>query len=358
MNIVVMREPGDETRVALSPSSVKAYLAMDFKVLLEFGIGKSAGWSDEAYLLAGATLIENQDELLNMANILLSVNAPSIELIKKLNQGTLVITQVDYNYLDQLTSACKKCGIHLFILNHLPRITRAQSMDVLSSQSNLAGYRAVLLASYHFSSVIPMMMTAAGVILPAKVLVLGTGVAGLQAIATAKRLGAEVYAFDVRTATKEQVESLGAEFIEVDTTENLETQGGYAVDASDSYKKLQAQKIEEYAKISDIVISTALIPGQKSPLLLPTDTVKQMKPGSVIVDLGGNCQLTVKNEIVRQYGVIIIGQTNLAGQVPTTASELFSNNVFKVVSYIWDSENQIVKFDLEDPIIQQSLIQG
>lgn len=244
-------------------------------------------------------------------------------------------------------------------MNLIPRISRAQSMDSLSSQANLAGYRAVLEACSQFHRAIPMMMTAAGMIQPAKVLILGAGVAGLQAIATAKRLGAVVYAFDVRRAAKEQVESLGAEFIEVSQNEDSETKGGYASEMSEEYKKLQAELIDQYAKLADIVISTALIPGKKAPVLLYKKTVEQMKPGSVIVDLatsrGGNCEVSAPDKTIKHGEITVIGFSNMAGLVPTTASELYANNLVHLIDALAPTPPEIT-LNPNDEIIQQAVL--
>lgn len=244
-------------------------------------------------------------------------------------------------------------------MNLIPRISRAQSMDSLSSQANLAGYRAVLEGVAHFNRAIPMMMTAAGMIHPAKVLILGAGVAGLQAIATAKRLGAVVYAFDVRRAAKEQVESLGAEFIEVSTNEDSETSGGYAREMSDEYKKQQAELIHQYAKQADIVVTTALIPGRPAPVLITKETVNQMKPGSVIVDIatsrGGNCELSQRDEVIHHQGVTLVGYSNLAGFIPATASELYANNVINLLKLLVTSPDALT-FNAEDDIVKQATL--
>lgn len=244
-------------------------------------------------------------------------------------------------------------------MNLIPRISRAQSMDSLSSQSNLAGYRAVLEACTQFHRAIPMMMTAAGMIQPAKILILGAGVAGLQAIATAKRLGAVVYAFDVRRAAKEQVESLGAEFIEVSQNEDSETKSGYASEVSDEYKQLQAELIDKYAKLADIVISTALIPGKKAPILLYRKTIEQMKPGSIVVDLatsrGGNCELSMLDKTIKHGEVTIIGLSNMAGLVAATASELYANNLVHLVNLLAPTPPELT-LNPDDEIIQQATL--
>ena len=275
-------------------------------------------------------------KLLTQANVLLCVNEPSPTNIEGLAQKSLLIGHIDNNPEIPLIQWALEHQITVLSMNLIPRLSRAQSMDSLSSQANLAGYRAVLEAVNTYQRAIPMMMTAAGMIQPAKILILGAGVAGLQAIATAKRLGGVIYAFDVRRAAKEQVESLGAEFIEVAQEQDAETKGGYASEMSEEYKKLQAELIDQYAKIADIIVSTALIPGRPAPILLRKETVDQMKPGSVIVDLatsrGGNCEVSEQDKTVRYNGVTIIGNSNMAGLVPATASELYANNLVHLIN--------------------------
>ena len=290
---------------------------------------------------------------------MLCINEPSPQNLEGLAKDALVIGHIDNNTQGDLIRWCLEKSISLASMNLIPRISRAQSMDSLSSQANLAGYRAVLEAVNTFHRAIPMMMTAAGMIQPAKVLILGAGVAGLQAIATAKRLGAVVYAFDVRRAAKEQVESLGAEFIEVAQDQDAETKGGYASEMSEEYKQQQAALIDQYAKMVDIVISTALIPGRPAPLLLHKNTVEQMKPGSVIVDLatsrGGNCEVSVLDQVIKHQEITIIGLSNMAGLVPTTASELYSNNLVHLVNLLASKDTDIT-FNPEDEIIQQAIL--
>nr|WP_232220476.1 NAD(P) transhydrogenase subunit alpha [Legionella tunisiensis] len=273
--------------------------------------------------------------------------------------ASLLIGPLDNEQEGKLLTWCCQEKVSAFSMNLIPRISRAQSMDSLSSQANLAGYRAVLEGVNHFNRAIPMMMTAAGMIHPAKILILGAGVAGLQAIATAKRLGAVVYAFDVRRAAKEQVESLGAEFIEV-SEEDSETSGGYAGETSEDYKRQQAELIDQYAKQSDIVVSTALIPGRKAPILLTKKTVEEMKPGSVIVDLatarGGNCELSKRDKITKHGEVTLIGYSNVAGLVPATASELYATNLVNLIRLLLSSTPPELTFNREDEIIKQALL--
>lgn len=317
-----------------------------------------SSFRNQDYEQVGAHISDNKKDILAKANILLFVNEPDPKDLEGLSPGTIVIGHIDNDPQSQLISWCKEKKITLCSMNLIPRISRAQSMDSLSSQANLAGYRAVLEASTQFHRALPMMMTAAGMIQPAKVLILGAGVAGLQAIATAKRLGAVVYAFDVRRAAKEQVESLGAEFIEV-SQEQGETKGGYASEMSEEYKKLQAELIDKYATLSDIVISTALIPGRKAPILLSKNTIEHMKPGSVVVDLatarGGNCEVSVVDKTIKHGEVTIIGLSNLAGLVPATASELYANNLVHFINLLAPTPPEIT-LNPNDEIIQQAVL--
>lgn len=359
MIIAALNETDNETRVAITPSSVKHFINLGFKPHIEQGAGLKAGFKDHDYEQVGATIINNRMTLLQNTGILLCVGEPDQKDIVHLTTGSLIIGHFDKDKENAVVRGCLNKNLSLLSMNFIPRISRAQSMDSLSSQANLAGYRAILEAICHFKRAIPMMMTAAGMIHPAKILIIGAGVAGLQAIATAKRLGAVVYAFDVRKAAKEQVESLGAEFIEVSTDENMETSGGYASETSEEYKKQQAALINEYARKVDIIITTALIPGKKAPLLLNKQTAEEMKAGSVIVDLatsrGGNCEVSVQDKIIQYNEITIIGISNMAGLVPATASELYANNLLQLIKMLSSSPGEI-HFDSEDEIIQQALI--
>ena len=359
MIIVAMKEAGAETRVAITPAAVKLYIKLGFEVWCERGAGLLAGFDDTEYLEAGANIAKDKKSLLKHANILLCVNEPSPKTLTGLSSQSLLICPVDGLSSDALVKWCCNEQISLFSMNHIPRISRAQSIDSLSSQANLAGYRAVIEGVAHFNRAVPMMMTAAGMIHPAKVLVIGAGVAGLQAIATAKRLGAVVYAFDVRAAAKEQVQSLGAEFIEVDSAQDSETAGGYAKEMNDEYRRQQSALIDEYARLANIVICTALIPGKTAPILLTTETVEHMKPGSIIVDLatarGGNCELSVQDKIVQHGKVTIIGYSNMAGLVPATASELYANNLVNLIPLLTTSPPAF-NFKHDDEILRQALL--
>jgi H+-translocating NAD(P) transhydrogenase subunit alpha len=359
MNIAALNEGGIETRVAISPQSIKQFLKLDLEVLIESNAGKKAGFSDEDYKLAKAEIISSRKTILRDTSILVTIDEPFVEDISDLPPESLLITQIDDDEQHPTIKWCLKHRVSLFSMNLIPRISRAQSMDSLSSQANLAGYRAVIEGVRHFNRAVPMMMTAAGMIHPAKVLVLGAGVAGLQAIATAKRLGAVVYAFDVRRAAKEQVESLGAEFIEVSDEPDAETKSGYAGEVSDAYKHKQAALIDEYARIADIVISTALIPGRKAPILLKEDTVSGMKPGSVVVDLatskGGNCELSVADEVIKHKEVTIVGYSHLARLVAATASDLYAHNVANLLSLLIPTSGKL-EFNEEDDILKNALL--
>lgn len=357
MLIATLLAKDNETRVAITPNAAKHYIKSGFTVAIEKNAGIASGFSNKDYEQVGV-LIKEKESLLKEVNILLCINEPDLKDLDHLQSDTLIIGHLENNPESKLMKSCQKKQLTLFSMNLIPRISRAQSMDSLSSQANLAGYRAVLEASTHYHRAIPMMMTAAGMIQPAKILILGAGVAGLQAIATAKRLGAVVYVFDVRRAAKEQVESLGAEFIEVDQSQESETKGGYASEMSEEYKKRQAALIDDYAKLADIIITTALIPDRKAPVLLHQATIEQMKPGSVIVDLatsrGGNCELSVCDKIVTHHGITIIGFSNMAGFVPSTASDLYANNLLHLVNLI--APAAVISLNPEDEIIQQAVL--
>lgn len=363
MKIAVAKEtsPG-ESRVAITPDAVKKFRVLGVDVAVERGAGLASSISDEAFAEAGATIGLTVPETFANADIVLTVEMPSADVVNAIPEGTIVVGMLDP--LNKLTdfSPLNKRNIQGYAMEMLPRISRAQSMDVLSSQSNLAGYRAVIEAVAATSKTIPMMMTAAGTIPPAKVLVLGAGVAGLQAIATAKRLGAVVSAFDVRAAVKEQVMSLGAKFVEVPAAAGTgETKGGYAQEMDEDYKKRQEQAIADAIKVSDIVITTALIPGKPAPKLITEAMVQSMKPGSVIVDLaaasGGNCALTKADNVNKSYGVTIIGYTNLTSRAASDASPLYARNLFTFVSTLMmDKETKRLNVLWDDELIKGTLV--
>ncbi len=360
------RRPG-ETRVAASPDTVKKLIDLGLDVVVEKGAGQAAAMTDDAYKAAGATIAKDTKSALEKADIVLKVQRPTgsddkTDEVALLKEGAVLLCILNaYNdrpLLDQL--AARK--VATFGMEFVPRITRAQSMDVLSSQSNLAGYKSVLDAAAEFGRAFPMMMTAAGTIPPARVMIMGVGVAGLQAIATARRLGAIVSATDVRAATKEQAESLGATFVMVDSEEakQAETAGGYAKEMSDEYKKQQAALIAETLKKQDIAICTALIPGRKAPTLITEAMVKSMKPGSVIVDLaveqGGNCECSEPGKVVQKHGVTIVGHLNVPGRLPVDASALYAKNLLNFVTLLIDKETKALKIDLEDEIVKGTLV--
>ncbi len=359
MKIAVMREtePG-ETRAAATPETVKKFISLGADVAVEAGAGAGASMADADYEAIGATVAQSADKAAKGADLILKVRAPKVEEMRGLSKGQRVISIVSPHGNEKLLEAAASAGVDLFAMDLMPRITRAQSMDVLSSQSNLAGYKAVIDAAAAHGSAMPMMMTAAGTVAPAKVFVMGAGVAGLQAIATARRLGAVVSATDVRYAAKEQVESLGASFVTVDeeAMKEAETEGGYAKEMSDDFKARQAEFVAEHIKKQDMVITTALIPGRPAPKLVTADMVRAMAPGSVIVDLaseqGGNVELTKAGETVEVDGVTIIGHRNVPGRLPADASALYARNVYNFVSTFFDKDAGAFPSDWEDDIIK------
>jgi NAD(P) transhydrogenase subunit alpha len=359
------RQP-HERRVAASPETVKKLVQMGCEVFVEKEAGLAAYMLDRDYETAGAKIISDPQSLYKEANVILKVQKPllkgegEIDELALMKKGTVVVGILSAMTSPTHVSSYANAGITAIALEMVPRITRAQVMDVLSSQSNLAGYKAVLDAASEFGKIFPMMMTAAGTILPAKVLILGAGVAGLQAIATAKRLGAVVSAFDVRAATKEQVQSLGATFIEVENTGDAETSGGYAREMAEDYKRRQAELIHKTLKTMDIVISTALIPGKPAPVLITEEMVKEMKPGSVIVDLaveaGGNCPLSEAGKIVEKHGVKIVGHANMPSRLASDASALYARNTFNFFKLIFNETTKKLSLNFEDEIINASVI--
>ena len=349
-----------EKRIAITPDIIKKYISSGFEVFLSENYGKHLGIDDEEFLELGAKISKDENEILNNSEIIVQVGLLTDNKVSKLNANqTLIGVLNPFSNKEKLENLAKK-KINLFSLELLPRITRAQSMDILSSQANLAGYKAVIEAFANFGKAIPMMMTAAGTVPAAKVLVVGAGVAGLQAIATAKRMGAIVFATDVRSASKEQVESLGGKFLTVEGSENLETEGGYAKEASDEFKKKQEDLLRETLKKIDIVICTALIPGKKAPIIIKEDMIMNMQPGSVIYDLaaiqGGNTFLTKADNIVKKNGIKIMGESNILNKLPISASSLYAKNVFNFISNLIDKENKKIDINLEDEIIEKTLI--
>ena len=361
MKIVsVLENQNIEKRIAITPEIAKKYIALGFEISIVEKYGEHLGFKDSDYKELGVEISTNKSEVLKSADIIIQLGLFSDENILNLKENqTLVGVLNPYANKEKIENLAKK-NINVFSLEMLPRITRAQSMDILSSQANLAGYKAVIESFANFEKAIPMMMTAAGTIPAAKVLVVGAGVAGLQAIATAKRMGAIVFATDVRMASKEQVESLGGKFLTVEGAENLETEGGYAKEASDDFKKKQEELLSETLKKIDIVICTALIPGKKAPVIIKESMINNMNSGSIIYDLaaiqGGNTALTKVDEIVDRNGVKIMGESNILNKLPTSASNLYAKNVFNFVSNLYDKENNKININLEDEIIEKTLI--
>jgi NAD(P) transhydrogenase subunit alpha len=349
-----------EKRVSVTPESAKNIIGLGLKVYIEKGYALHLGINDDKYKNIGVEIKNSPSEVLNSSNLVTSVNCPSDDDISILKENTILIGMLNLSKNQNQISKIINKKIKPFSLELLPRITRAQSMDVLSSQSNLAGYRSVIDCVAEFEKAVPMMMTAAGTVPAAKVLVIGAGVAGLQAIATAKRLGAIVSATDVRAASKEQVESLGGKFLTVEQSEDMETSGGYAKEASEEYKKKQAEMMKEALKKNDIVICTALIPGKPAPRILTEDLVKLMKPGSIVYDLaaeqGGNSAFSEPGKINTVDGIKIIGSKSLMNSLPLTASSLYAKNLFSFIRNLYSKEKKDFNINLEDEIIEKSLI--
>ena len=349
-----------EKRIAVTPDAVKKYINLGFELSLQENYGVHLGIEDDTYKDAGAVILNNEKEIITNSDLIVQLGLPSEEKLSLIKSDQSIVGILNpYNNREKLESLAKK-KINLFSLEMLPRITRAQSMDVLSSQANLAGYKAVIESFANFEKAVPMMMTAAGTIPAAKVLVVGAGVAGLQAIATAKRMGAIVFATDVRTASKEQVESLGGKFLTVEGAENLETKGGYAKEATDDFKKKQEELLGETLKKIDILICTALIPGKKAPLIVKDNMINGMQSGSVIYDLaavqGGNTAFTQVDKVINKDGVKIMGELNILNKLPISASSLYAKNIFNFVANLYDKENKKININLEDEIIEKTLI--
>jgi NAD(P) transhydrogenase subunit alpha len=355
MIISFLRENDEyETRSMLLPEHVGSLTKLGFQVLISNDYAKALSLDDSAYVNAGAQ-VKPENEVTKQADVVIKISGKDLETFD-FKEGAIIITGFFDKQNEKYLTVKNNKKLEIFGLNYLPRITRAQAMDVLSSQSNLAGYKAVIDTAYEFSKALPMMMTAAGTITPAKYFVVGAGVAGLQAIATAKRLGAVVSATDVRLASKEQVESLGAKFVFVESDENLETEGGYAKEVSDDYKKKQEELMRQTVKNQDVVITTALIPGKKAPLIISEEMVLSMKPGSVICDLatsqGGNVAFSERDKVIEKNGVKIIGYSNYASRTAYSASGLLAKNIINFLSLLVDKETKSLKIDFEDEIIK------
>lgn len=353
-----------ETRVAATPETVKKLMAGGHhQVLVQTGAGMAASVPDADYTAAGASIVGSAAEVYSQSDIVLKVRAPQADEVALLKRGSILIGLLN-PYDTASIEVLAQSGVTGFSMERLPRITRAQAMDVLSSQANIAGYKAVITAADEYGRFMPMLMTAAGTVKAARVLILGVGVAGLQAIATAKRLGAVIEAFDVRPETRDQAESLGAKFIEVplsdEEREAQKSAGGYAREMSDDYKRRQGELIHERAKAADIVITTALIPGRPAPVLIKAETVEAMKQGSVIVDLaaeqGGNCPLTEKDKIVIKHGVRLVGWTNLPAMLAADSSALYARNLLNFINLLVDPKTGVLNLNREDEIIAGSLL--
>lgn len=362
VKVAITAEGADEPRVAVSPETVKKLVGLGCTVAVQSGAGLRSRFSDDILQAQGAEIAPSAEAAIDGADILLKVRRPSAEELGKLKSGAIVAAMIDpFGDRGELDAAAGT-GATLFSMEFMPRITRAQSMDVLSSQANLAGYKAVVDAASMFEQAMPMMMTAAGTVPAARTFIMGVGVAGLQAIATARRLGAIVTATDVRPATKEQVQSLGAKFIAVEDEEfeQAQTAAGYAKPMSEEYQKKQAELVANHIQNQDIVITTALIPGRPAPRLITKDMVESMKPGAVIIDLaaerGGNCELTQPGITVDHNGVRIVGPINLPGTVSVNASSLYAKNLLTFLQPMIDTENNALKIDWDDEIIQGTLV--
>ena len=361
MRIAIPKEvhPG-ENRVPITPDSAKKLCRMGAELVVEAGLGLGSGYADSEYEEAGASVSSDRNALFGSADVLLRLRKPSLEEIALMKRGCIHISYLDPFNEKELVSALQAAGITAISMEMIPRTTRSQKMDALSSQANLAGYVMVLQAATHLPRIFPMMMTPAGTLKPANVFVIGAGVAGLQAIATAKRLGAKVTAFDTRPVVAEQVQSLGAKFLEIDLGETGQTEGGYALELTPEQVEMQRQAQKDVIAKSDVVITTAQVFGRKPPVLVTKDMVEGMAPGSVIVDMaaetGGNVEGSVPNEIVKVGGVTIIGLGNLAGEVARDASQMYSSNLFNLVEDNWNEEQKQFVVDFEDDILPGCII--
>ncbi|AFH48757.1 NAD(P) transhydrogenase subunit alpha [Ignavibacterium album JCM 16511] len=352
-----------ENRVACVPDVASKLIKSGFEVVVEKNVGLNAGFRDDQYIKAGAKIANTLEELYSNADIIFKVQRPiehpsgkhEVDLYKK---GSLLISLAYVLHYYDIAKKCAEKGIDFIAMDMIPRTTLAQKMDALSSQANIAGYKSVILAANHLGKIFPLMMTAAGTISPAKVVIMGAGVAGLQALGTAKRLGAVVEVSDIRPAVKEEVQSLGGKFIEVETSEDMQDAGGYAKEASPEFLKKQQELIFKHVTEADIVITTALVPGKKSPILVTEEMVKNMRAGSVVLDMatefGGNCEISEKGKTVKKYDVTIIGEPNLPSMVPTHASEMYSKNILSLIQHI--SKDGKINLNLDDEIVKGCLI--
>ena len=356
----ISENKNNEKRVAVTPEVVKKYKSLGLGVHLSRGYAVHIGITDEEYEIEGAVFFNSDEEIISNSDAILQLDILSDENLNKLKKDQVLIGVLNPYLNEKKLKDVASKKVNCFSLDLLPRITRAQSMDILSSQANLAGYKAVIDSFSYFQKAIPMMMTAAGTISAAKVLIVGAGVAGLQAIATAKRMGAIVFATDVRIASKEQVESLGGKFLSIEGSENLETEGGYAKETSEDFKQKQEELLKETLKKIDIVVCTALIPGKKAPVILKEEMINNMQPGSVIYDLaaiqGGNTALTEVDKIIVKNGIKILGEMNILNKLPVSASTLYAKNLFNFILNLLDKEKKKININLEDEIIEKTLI--
>jgi NAD(P) transhydrogenase subunit alpha len=346
-----------EKRVALTPDVVQSVVKSGFEVAVEKEAGVNSYFSDVMYENAGAKII-SREEVWSTADVILKINPPTIEEVTKMKPASVLISLIYAASNVPMLEAAAQKGVNIFSMDAIPRISRAQKMDVLSSQANLAGYKAVIIGAAALGKIFPLLMTAAGTIKPARVVIMGAGVAGLQAIATAKRLGAIVEVSDIRPETKEQVESLGGKFIEVKGDESVKLEGGYVKNVSEDFLKKQQELVGKHIAEADLVITTALIPGRKAPMLIPAGIVQRMRPGSVIVDMavaqGGNCELSEMDKTVVKHGVTIIGESNLPGLLPLNASELYAKNILAFLQHLATKDG--FKWEMEEEITKGSLI--
>lgn len=360
MKIAILKETKPyERRVAATPDVVKSYVKLGFEICIESQCGVGSYYSDDDYKAAGALISDNPSELFATADVVLKVNPPLPSEIAQMKQGAVLISFMYAYTQPELVQACMDRSITTFAMDAIPRISRAQNMDALSSQANLAGYKSVLLGANALGKIFPLMMTAAGTITPAKVLIFGAGVAGLQAVATAKRLGAIVEVTDVRPETKEQVESLGGRFLQVEGAEAVKTEGGYAKEVSQEFLQKQKDLVSKHVKDADLIITTALVMGKKAPTLVTEEMIKSMKMGSVVVDMaveaGGNCELSELNKTVVKHGVTIVGESNLPSLLPMNASDLYSKNIFNLIKHLTDKENKF-NFQMDEDITKGCII--
>lgn len=359
MKVAVPKETKEkECRVAVTPDIVESLSKQGFECLVQKDAGLLSYFEDEKYIKAGAKIVADSKDLYSQADVILKVNAPTADEIAFIRKDAVLISFMHAGMNPELVKACANQGISAFSMDAIPRISRAQKMDVLSSQANLAGYKAVIIGAAALGKIFPMLMTAAGTIKPSKVVIMGAGVAGLQAIATAKRLGAIVEVSDIRPETKEQVESLGGRFIELKSDDSVKLEGGYVKNVSEEFLKAQQELVGKHIREADLVITTALIPGRKAPTLVTEDMVKNMRMGSVIVDMaveqGGNCVLSENNKTVVKHGVTIIGESNLPSLLPLNASELYAKNISTFLLHLADKDG--FKWEMDEEITKGSLI--